>query len=147
MGQGTAPSPRPRRRRAVGGRCRVATSLPGRRRAVALASYWPEVGAGRADPKEALPRLQRQAVLLISDLQIAEKHHNFAKFKEKKLKEMSDADMASRASCCVSYCLSSYQLHRCSATWWLDLVPMLAKPTHSIYGYHQDHISSWPLPL
>ena len=66
MGQGTAPSPRPRRRRAVGGRCRVATSLPGRRRAVALASYWPEVGAGRADPMEALPRLQRTTIYRIN---------------------------------------------------------------------------------
>ena len=54
--------------------------------------------------------------MLISDLQIADKHHNIAKFKEQKEKEMSDADMASRASCCVSSCLSSCQLRRCSAT-------------------------------
>ena len=91
-------------------------------------------------------------MLLISDLQIAEKHHNFAKFKEKKLKEMSDADMASRASCCVSYCLSSYQLHRCSATWWLDLVPILANQltqysdftrTSSHPGYCYSYGSTW----
>ena len=50
--------------------------------------------------------------MLISDLQIADKHHNFAKFEKQKDEEMSDADMASRASCCVSYCLSPCQLHR-----------------------------------
>ena len=71
-------------------------------------------------------------MLLISDLQIAHKHHNITKFKEQKDKEMSDADMASQASYCVSCCLSSYQLHRCSATCRLDLVPMFVIPSHSI---------------
>ena len=61
--------------------------------------------------------------MLISDLQIADKHHNFAKFEKQKDEEMSDADMASRASCCVSYCLSPCQLHRHSQPCAAALVP------------------------